>query len=611
MEAIVILSTVIFVGYALCNILTKQIVSSFRLPYAFLLGSCFSIPLLYLMRVFLFHDLHVAVAGWILACAVPSFLILERRNRVDKTQLNSWFKLLLFAVTCLLFYFVFNKTFSYANNSFLIASNMYLDLGAHIPFIRAFANNTNYPFEVPFYVNGQIQYHFMFDFYTGVLEALGMRIDVAYNLLSALTISSLFFLFLDFGKNVFKKKRVGVVSFFLFFLPFNYSFFNAVIKSHGNLLTLWRSNTYGTDSFLGGNTVGNFLYINTYINQRHLLFALSIALITVMMFWNSFYYKKEVSIWRGIIIGILVGFLSLWNMPIFVILEIVILLFLLFFKMRVQSLIVLVFSILISSPQILQNINGTHSGLLFNPGYLIYKDFSFSNLFVFWVLNLGLSILAILLGFFFSPRNLKKLFVVLLPIFILPNLFQFSSDMFDNHKFFNFWFMFMCFFQGYVVLLLYRKRGKYAIAAATMFVLLVVTSLTSTLVVKNDIYARIPDYNVMSFSKFIHNTIPVDSVVVTNGEIYDPLSLSGRKTYLGRSQYIYLYGAHPESRISIVNSLFTKDASTVSGIVRQNMIKYIVIYKGEVKNPIKTSRGVFDKLYKVIYEDGFAIIYKT
>lgn len=611
MEAIIVLATAVFLGYALCSVLEKQIITSFKLPYAFLLGSCFSIPLLYCIRVFVFQDLRVAIAGWVLVCLVSSFLVLERKGINGALHVSHIIKLLLFFLISFLSYFVFNKTFSYTNHTFLIATNMYLDLGAHIPFIRSFANNTNYPFEVPFFINGGIQYHFMFDFYTAVLQVLGMRTDIAYNMLSALTISSLFFVFLDFGKNVFKKKSIGFIAFFLFFLPFNYSFFKQLYVSHGNLLFLWRTNAYMSDSFLGNNTVGNFLYLNTYVNQRHLLFSLSSALIFVMILWNVYFNGKSTSYIKAVVLGVLMGLVSFWNMPVFIMSEIVIVMILVLSKNRRVTAVILIASLLTASYQVLQNQNMSHSGVFFNPGFLIYKNFSLQNLFVFWMFNLGLAAVLIFLGLLFSSKNHKKLFLTFIPIFVLPNILQFSTDMFDNHKFFNFFFLFMCFYIAYFIVFLYRKRGMYRYISAVLCVLLVISASTSVLVVKNDIYAEIPDYSYMRFSKYTEKAISKGSIVVTNGEIYDPVSLVGQKTYLGRPQYLYLYGANPEKRISIVTQLFSSNTHEVSSIVKQNMIKYIVIYKGEVKNPIKTSRRVFDRLYKVIYEDGFAVIYKT
>lgn len=93
-----------------------------------------------------------------------------------------------FLSLCLIFSFwLMFHTFSYENNSILIASKAWSDFASHIPLIRSFSLGSNLPPEYPIFPGEPIRYHFLFYLVVGLLERLGMRIDFALNIPSALS----------------------------------------------------------------------------------------------------------------------------------------------------------------------------------------------------------------------------------------------------------------------------------------------------------------------------------------------------------------------------------------------------------------------------------------
>lgn len=610
MGFLVIFAGVLLTGAVLYKLFSEKICTTFSFPYIFILGSFTSIPLLYFIRAYLTLTLSAAILLWLVIILISS-IVFAKYKRIDnifsKKQIY-YFGLYI----CILgiSYVLFHKSFSYKDFNFLIATNMYLDMGAHIPFIRSFSSDINFPFEIPFFAPSNIPYHFMFNFYTGVLEYLGLRVDVGYNILSSLTLASIFFIFIDFGKALFKKSVfIGLLAFFLFLSPFNYSFFTSM---EGGISSAWKNQQYDFTTLLGDNTAGNFLYINTYLNQRHLLFSLSVALVLIMIAYKSLIDISILSKKFWIALGLLAGLMYLWNMSVFVMLALVFLMF--YLLLRKKELIILGCCIIfLGLVQMLPFINSDTTVVKFVPGYLVHSNLTIDRFTLFWVFNLGISIATLIGGFIISKKTQKILFLSLLPIFIIPNLFQLTHEMFDNHKFFNFWYMFMCFYSASFIVFLFKNGFFLRVAGTLIVVLSIATSITNYAVVKNDMYAQISDYKTYPMMIFALKNIPSQSTILTNGEIYDPISITGMKSFLGRSHYVYLYGGDPQERLITKKQILEAPESTdAKKLLQKFHIDYIFIYKNvDVKNLQPVDYRLWGDIYEKIYEDDFGIIYET
>lgn len=601
MNIILIFAGVLLSGISIVYIFKKYLPDSFYLPYVYLLGSLVSLPILYLIRSYFVSNLQMSIYVWAVLILFFFFFSIRLKPSINELSHNR-LKYVIFLFVAIFFFIVFNKTFSYEDLNFLISTNMYLDMGAHIPFIRSFSTDSNFPFQIPFYANSNIPYHFMFDFYTGLLEYAGLRIDIAYNVISALVVASFAFVLIDFGKSFFNRALIGILAFIIFLLPFNFSFFKTL---ESGPLALWRAQVYDFSSFLGEYTAGNFLSLNVYINQRHLIFALALAVIFTMIIFRLVEFKKNSAL-LNVLFGLMLSTMYLWNVPVFVSCAVLVL-----FTSAVNEKWKLIFTVLGSCGIFtilfsIPYIDSKTTNIQFLPGYLMYENLTLSRFLLFWFINLGFVIPAVVGGFYISNKEQKILFLCLLIIFLIPNLFKFSHDMFDNHKFFNFVYLFMSFYAAYFLHFLYTKKIYFKFIAVTFFVVIVFTSLPGIAVIKNDIYANIPDYKSYKLFEYAEKKLDKNSIVLTNGEIYDPASVSGVKTYVGRSHYIFLYGGDPAERTQQrIKYLNTKNTSNLPNV------GYIIIYKDNlVKNKLDVNRERFEGQYKKIYEDGFGIIYK-
>ena len=91
------------------------------------------------------------------------------------------------------------------------------DFSPHTAMIRSFSFHNNFPTQYPHYGGVDVKYHFMFQFYAGILEYLGMRIDIAFNLISAASLWAFLVMLYFFAKQLTGYTAAGVVSVLLFF----------------------------------------------------------------------------------------------------------------------------------------------------------------------------------------------------------------------------------------------------------------------------------------------------------------------------------------------------------------------------------------------------------
>ena len=519
---------------------------------------------------------------------------------------------------CLLLFsfWFFAKSFGYNSSSgqFLIASNLYQDFGAHIPFIRSFSLGSNYPAEVPFFASANLIYHFMFDFFASIFEFLGLRIDMALNLISAISFGFLTVIIFYFSSELFKSKKVGIISCLLFVFNSSLSFLSFLSVNHFGfnlILAFWRNSFYIGNGPLGDSTVSVFWNLNTYVNQRHLIFGMLFGI--WIIYCLLFQVSKKIEKKQFVFLGLLLGLLPFWHISVFLALYIFFLgLLIIFPDKRKQIIILLLTSFIIALPQIILIKSGSKALISFIPGFLISDRLSINNFLIFWIWNLGLSIITIPLGFFLSNKMQRKIFLCFLPILIIVNIFQFGNYMFDNHKFINLWIIFANFYSALVIIIMWNKNNLFKILSMIILFFLVLSGLINFMVVKNDVFAKIDDYPNNKLMSWVLKNISNNEVIVTNGEIYDPASLIGKKIFLGLPRYIYLYGEDPSNRQAEKKKILSGDnINEIKSLTKGNKIKHVIFYKNSfAKNETEGNLTLYRKYFKIDYEDSNGVVFE-
>lgn len=604
---IVFLALIFLTGLLLSRFFIPDREKKLIIPDAFILGSIVSIPIIYLGTSYLIGSLSFSIAIYASFVMIALLVNIKKIKPSNKNFLHPLIFILVFIISLL----VFKKSFSYdlSTSEFLIASNIYLDYGAHIPFIRSFSLGNNFPFEIPFYANGGGIYYFMFDLFAGILENLGLRIDYAINITSALSLTSLLFYVYSISRGIFKSAIVAILSILFFILPSNFSFFNFIIQkgiSVGLPLEIWRNQTYINNAPFDKSLIFSFFNMNTFLNQRHLIFGIAFVLFAFFYFWDS----KSLSLKTAIFFGVMIGLSFLWHGMMFVALMILVLGIFLIKKQKEFLLVIIVASVLSLIQMLFVGISSNNL-ISVRFGFLI-ENLTAISFIKFWILNLGIGALLILIGLFLSNRNAKKVFLISSLLFLIPNVLTFSTRFeYDNHKFFNLWVIFMNMFSAYAIFRVSKINDVIKYLSLFLIFIFISSGVVNNLVIKNDIYTRIPDYGKNDLMKTALHRLSPEKMVITNGEIYDPMSLIGKKTFLGRAHYLFVYGEDPSQRTSereqIING---SDEAQRKEILEKYNIKYIVIYKdGFAKNEMNYNKDLI-KQFKKIYEDKNGIIFE-
>ncbi len=474
-------------------------------------------------------------------------------------MLGKYGKYLLYSILLFFSLWLSFHTFSYDSktNDILIGAKAWSDFGGYVPQIRSFSKGYNWPPQYPLFPGEPTRYHFLFYWFSAALEKLGLRIDYALNLPSA---AGFFFLCLGImklGKELFKSQTVAVLS-VIFFL-FNGSF---------SFLDFFQKNPLGPDTFQklihntqypsfgpwNGSEITAFWNLNIYTNQRHLAasYALMIGLILILLS-----QKKKLLYLTGLIVGcflllnqavfaISVGFVS-WY-------------FLAHSKVRKPILI----SLLGVIPWIFLYQFMSHAGkdISIDPGFLAPRPLTIMGFVRFWILNIGLHSALIPLGVIFSPKIAKLLFVPLLVLFVVSNVFKLSPDMINNHKFLNFFVIVGGTYSAFFVVKMWSKGVVGRLFSIVAFLLLIAGGVVDFFPLKNDYFIRVSDYRSNPDVNFFLRNTPLDSVILNSTWFYHPASIAGRFVYNGYSYFVWSFGYDQKEREDKTVSIYQSNSKS-------------------------------------------------
>lgn len=455
-------------------------------------------------------------------------------------------------------------TLSYAPGSghILVGSKYWSDFGGHLPQIRSFSQGFNWPPEYPLYPGEPIRYHFLFYYLVGLLEKAGLRIDWALNLPSALGFFSLLLMIFALAKRVFSKTSVALLS-VVFFL------FNASLSWHdylkGNSLILKSSiiNLKSLSQFPSfapwrGSDITAFWNLNIYTNQRHLALSFAVALAVVYLLYS----RKHL-----FLIGFLTGFLLLINQAAFLAAGLFILSFFIFHPSLRPSLFL---SSLGALPWLYYSKEFVHVSplIVFRPGFLLSGPLDAMSLAVYWFRNIGPHLLLIPLGFILAPRRAKILVLPLLALFVVPNLFQLSVDMINNHKFFNFFLIAGSMFSAYVLV---RLRPL-----IILLPLLVLGGVVDFFPVKNDSFLALPDIPANPDARYFQAQTLPSAIVLNSTWFYHPASIAGRKVFNGYPYFTWSFGYDQVARERQTMAIYqAPDSLTACRLLSQFKISHV------------------------------------
>ena len=244
---------------------------------------------------------------------VVGVLILNRRHKLSRVAGALWrdpptgdiiFGCIVFLFAAFLMWW----TFSYQNGTYRVGISVFSDFAPHLGMIRSFSKGTNFPTSYAHFAGEDIKYHFLFQFMVGNLELLGMRLDWAFNLPSAICFAGAFCLLYVLAVKLTGKKAVGWVAALLFAFRSSDAVFDYLAKpTEKTLKTLfpdlfkqmrwdqlladpdklsevtWDA-LKANEGFVGTTTHEDWglWNLNVYCNQRHLAIGLCAMLCLIL-----------------------------------------------------------------------------------------------------------------------------------------------------------------------------------------------------------------------------------------------------------------------------------------------------------------------------------------
>lgn len=468
-------------------------------------------------------------------------------------------------------------TFSYdaASGSLLLGQKVWSDFAQHIPLIRSFSHGANLSrlvgagvVEYPLYAGAGMRYHFVFYALVGALEKLGLRIDWALNIPSAIGFAALCMGIFILAKYLFKNVWVAMLSvlFFLFngslaFLRF-FSLHPLSFRTFEDIRTVQEFPAFAP---WGPGLVSAFWNLNIYTNQRHLALAFSAIIFFILSLLYTERKPRKTHMLLGIFWGVVFGAFPFFHQPSLLIVAIILACyFLLFPSLRLMLAVVGGTAAALAAPQVLPLLQGGAKTFAWFPGYLIHDTLTVGSFIVYWFHNLGLHALFIPLGFFLIPRRAQKTLIPLLGIFIVANMFKFSVEVAANHKFFNFALILGSMISAYVVVRLYsganRLRNLVVAAGIKVLVVWLVVLLTFSgvidfFVVANDTKGTIADIPANKAASWIDANTSKDAVFLNSSYMYHPASLAGRSIVLGWPYFPWSAG-YAGDRIPLLRKIY-------------------------------------------------------
>lgn len=291
---------------------------TFNIPFSIIVGSTFLTTIHYFLTLFFSvvvkSEQNPLVFSNILVFALAAFFIIFFFNKIpfgsfykDEPDIdaipamrikgNSYYSVVLWGFSLFAIFLIFYSFFVKGNilNS---GYTVFSDFAPHTAVISSFAKGHNYPAEYPHFAGDGIKYHFFFFYLCGILNYLGMRIDLAMNIPSILGIISFTTLLGAYAVLITGKRKTFLIAPLLLFFRSSYAIFtylDDIIKKRGADLSGIISDVMKTNIFIGKTIHDDWglWAMNVYANQRHLLWGFSVVLIILMLFYPTLIKKKK------------------------------------------------------------------------------------------------------------------------------------------------------------------------------------------------------------------------------------------------------------------------------------------------------------------------------
>lgn len=558
---------------------------------------------------------------------------------IDKTQDKRRLKkeILLFGLLTVFITYMMFYVFYIKDGILYSGLTVYGDYAPHTAMMRSFSAGNNFPTQYPHYGGADVKYHFMFQFLTGNLEYLGMRIDFAYNIVSTLSLVGFLMLLYQLALRITGKMCCGVLALFLFFFRSGMAFFRFVWEhiQAGNLVETLEENT----SFIGYTVNENWglWNFNVYLNQRHLAFGLLIVSLVIWLFmdwldigcaeeekgivWlrNRFFTKKA---WKcicpenALMAGMFLGLTSFWNGAAVIGGLLILLGFAVFSDGKLDYLILAATSVIFSVLQTRIFIWGEAVSPSFYWGFLSDDKTLWGVLWYLIQMSGIFFVGSVELVFLLKKRQQRAALIS----FLFPAAFAFfvslTPDIAVNHKYIMISYAFTAIFWAWALMQLFQKKILHRIVAVLLAVCLTITGIYDfVVIIRNNGPGHRVSVNMNSdLTDWLEEHLTHEDLILTPEYSINEVTMSGVMMYMGWPYYAWSAGYDTYYRATQAKTIYsTISKEELKKLVKQEKITYILYEEGMEYEQQYCREETIASVYKLVYEteDGRIRIYET
>ena len=590
----------------------------------------------------LFYGNLAAMAG---AGAVLVFRYVSRGKKKSVlpafTVREAVFFLFLLAFLTWIMFYVF-----YIKDGILYSGfTVYGDYAPHTAMMRSFSLGDNFPTQYPHFGGEDVKYHFMFQFLVGNLEYLGIRIDIAYNMLSVFALLGFLMMLYSIARRLTGSGAAGVVTVALFFFRSSFTFFRYLWEHlrAGDLLKTLAENT----SFIGytPNEDWGLWNFNVYLNQRHLAFGLLIAALVLWYYLDlveagcshsekGLAWMKNrlfsVEAWKmrnpegALAAGLALGLTAFWNGAAVIGGLLILLGFAVFSDGKLDYLATAVTAVLFSVLQSKVFIRGSAVEAGFYWGF-ISEDKSPAGVLWFLIQMSGIFFAGAVL---LLPLLKKRLHRVLTVSCLFPVVFAFcfslTPDITVNHKYIMISYAFLAVLWAGVLTGLWKRKDGSRRSAAVIrraAAVLLAVCLTATgiydfvVILRNNGPGHRVTVNMEStLTDWLAEHLDSEDLLLTPEYSMSETTMSGVMMYLGWPYYAWSAGYDTYGRAQKAVEIYTsEDPAAVDRLVKEEKITYILFEEGMEFEGAVCREDTIRELYTMVYQsdDGRIRIYET
>ena len=487
------------------------------------------------------------------------------------------------------------------------------------------------PPDNPFFSGVKLTYPFLPDLFAGILLHLGMGLEGALPLGSAVMSVTLVMVFFATAQRLGGDRWAAVIAVLVFFLGGGMGFLNLMKDVHPaqagllpGLSALADAVIHPVREYTLDRPIG-FQWLNPIlaylVPQRATIYGFSLGMIVVSLAW----YARSTGSRREFLIGgLLLGLIPLqhantyFDLAIFftgvALIDVGVALVRGAPRERVtQWSLFLVPAALLGLPQvvlILPPAAYEHSFLRFEVGWLsVTSDYQL-NFVLFWILNTALLIPLAIGAYFLNRAGKPGLMTFMAPawlLFALPNIVVLQPWDWDNTKWFIWWALLASILVG-VVLAQVGRRGP--VLAGLAVVLFVATTASGFLDVTRAAQKNLPNVSFrllttdeLNVAAWARASTPESAIFLTGWANNHPiLTMSNREVVMGYPGWIWTWGLPDNHRQADVVAMF-RGGSTTDEMLRKYHVSYVVIGPTEIdaRNGPGANLSWWELHHKVVY----------